>query len=241
MQEHPVREWIDTLLHAAVIAKDKQSGPTRNEDEVSSTSATSHMNTVDVTVGVKTADIAISISAADSNAKDVKKEAVDKVESPKSSDAKDVIAISDIDNASSATTTKRYRRRHCEAASVWHNSATNAVLTVVSSSVVLKDVVVLCNLEVAAKRTGEGYGVSIKTARRALFRKVSVGLTVVARVALSKGALNGLSVSDFAYATGDLLVMAIRHEASHLEWSQKMRQGRCCHPQIDKAFDINSY
>lgn len=120
---HPVREWIDTLLQAAVIAKDKQKDPTTIEVEVPFTDATSSKdagglivaNAATITAASETA----AAVAAGTKAKGVNQEAKNETEITPSPDAKDasldtIVETKDPDNASHSVMLKRYCRRRCE-------------------------------------------------------------------------------------------------------------------------------
>ncbi|KAL4125249.1 hypothetical protein PRIC2_008834 [Phytophthora ramorum] len=117
-QGHPVREWIDTLLQAAGIAKDKQKTPAQSDDKaaVNPTDATAAPD--DASVSTTVAD-AKDAAATDVTTSESNKEDEDKESSPTVSDTKDVSMDPAADEAkpgegASAPAPKRYRRRRCE-------------------------------------------------------------------------------------------------------------------------------
>ncbi|KAL4152091.1 hypothetical protein PRNP1_009026 [Phytophthora ramorum] len=117
-QGHPVREWIDTLLQAAGIAKDKQKTPAQSDDKaaVNPTDATAAPD--DASVSTTVAD-AKDAAATDATTSESNKEDEDKESSPTVSDTKDVSMDPAADEAkpgegASAPAPKRYRRRRCE-------------------------------------------------------------------------------------------------------------------------------
>ncbi|KAL4169875.1 hypothetical protein KRP22_010786 [Phytophthora ramorum] len=117
-QGHPVREWIDTLLQAAGIAKDKQKTPAQSDDKaaVNPTDATAAPD--DASVSTTVAD-AKDAAATDATTSESNKEDEDKESSPTVSDTKDVSMDPAADEAkpgegASAPAPKRYRRRRLQ-------------------------------------------------------------------------------------------------------------------------------
>lgn len=120
---HPVREWIDTLLQAAVIAKDKQKKPVTGEDEGSpgttmpTTASVNAATTGSASYAAASGDKSeATIYAAPEEAdKDVEAKTM-AMPTPNANDAPTEAKINSPrpDKATSSPTPKRYRRRRCE-------------------------------------------------------------------------------------------------------------------------------
>ncbi|KAG7394631.1 hypothetical protein PHYBOEH_004941 [Phytophthora boehmeriae] len=111
-QAHPVREWIDTLLKAAVIAKGDQKTGTQPQTEDTSPSATAATETTATSVPT-------SNSSKDDDAENKPEKTVDgskETAPPPPSEGLEDGAVDTGRDATEASTTvaKRYRRRRCE-------------------------------------------------------------------------------------------------------------------------------
>ncbi|ETI40537.1 hypothetical protein F441_14013 [Phytophthora nicotianae CJ01A1] len=111
---HPVREWIDTLLQAAVIAKDKQKKPVPGQDEASTTDVAADDTTI--TAAASEANAVVPAAETPSEAG---KEVEDKTEATLVLDATDALGedkaeAPTLDKAAPIPAAKRYRRRRCE-------------------------------------------------------------------------------------------------------------------------------
>ncbi|KAG6946289.1 hypothetical protein JG688_00016116 [Phytophthora aleatoria] len=113
---HPVREWIDTLLQAAVIAKDKQKKPVPGEVEASPATTTATTDAVDAATATAAASDTKSAVANDATPKNEDMEAEEKTEATPGPDtiAETKLEAETRDKATSASAPKRYRRRRCE-------------------------------------------------------------------------------------------------------------------------------
>ncbi|KAL3673482.1 hypothetical protein V7S43_001192 [Phytophthora oleae] len=120
-QGHPVREWIDTLLQAAVIAKDKHKKPVPGEVDASPVGATPTVTAADVVVATSTSDPlqVNSVVTAEATSSEGNEETEGKRDATPAAEAKDAsdTPIKDttkVEDTSETPAPKRYRRRRCE-------------------------------------------------------------------------------------------------------------------------------
>ncbi|KAF1787388.1 hypothetical protein GQ600_11079 [Phytophthora cactorum] len=243
---HPVREWIDTLLQAAVIAKDKQKKPVPGATTTATTDA------VDAATATAAASDTKAAVANDATPKNEDIEAEEKTEATPGPDtiAETKLEAETHDKATSASAPKRYRRRRCEVegctkfarfnnacsahggrrlcgeagcervAQFGHKCSAHGGIKFCSS----RDAVVLCSLAAAARHTVGVFDANILSARRAPSPRVSAGHTVAGPAVRSKIAKSGPNATDTACATQNLELKLRRHQSSQTRSSSWVTQ-----------------
>ncbi|KAK1948190.1 putative WRKY transcription factor 19 [Phytophthora citrophthora] len=123
-QGHPVREWIDTLLQAADIAKDKHKKPVSGEVDATPAGASATVTAADMAIAtsaseslevkaVVTAEATLSEENEETEGKSDATPAVE-VEAKDSTMDTSIADTAKVGDASEIPAPKRYRRRRCE-------------------------------------------------------------------------------------------------------------------------------